>query len=357
VSQERRPLGSFLEHSESEEALQRVWRNVQRRRAQKSVGWVPVLVALVALSGLVLTSVLVFSNTKDATGALRDNTGRAPSLMQSGAPRTTTLSDGSRVEIGADSALEVLENDGDAFVCALRQGKATFDVVPGGPRRWRIEAGIVTIEVVGTRFLVDRKAGAVTVEVERGAVLVRGQSVRDGVQKLSAGARLEVVPPPVASSEVPSPPPAAVVPKSAASALGGPGVESRGAPSAESATTDFLAIADRQRREGDLKGAIQTLKLAMERDSDGTRGAIAAFTLGKLLLDGVGQPVEAQAAFRACLKRSPPSAVAEDALARLVEAQSRSGARDAARASAQEYERRYPNGPRLSDVRRWAGIE
>lgn len=168
---------------------------------------------------------------------------------------------------------------------------------------------------------------------------------------------MEVVPPPVASSEVPSPPPAAVMPKSAASAPGGPGVEGRGAPSAESATTDFLAIADRQRREGDLKGAIQTLKLAMERDSDGTRGAIAAFTLGKLLLDGVGQPVEAQAAFRACLRRSPPSAVAEDALARLVEAQSRSGARDAARASAREYERRYPNGPRLSDVRRWAGIE
>jgi TolA-binding protein len=117
---------------------------------------------------------------------------------------------------------------------------------------------------------------------------------------------------------------------------------------------NLLESADEQRRRGDVRGAIQTLKLAVAGGAEPPRRAIAAFTLGKLLLDSTGQPGEAERAFRTCLRLSPPSSVAEDSLARLVEAQVRSGKVEGARATARQYEQRYPNGRRLADVQRWA---
>jgi transmembrane sensor len=360
------PLRSLLKEGADEEELQRVWRRVQRHRARAPARWTPTLLVVVLLSTLVFAGVQAWWPVARTEGALRDQLGRVPVLMESRTPLSTSLSDGSRVELWANSALEVLENDGDTFACALRRGRASFDVVPGGPRRWKVEVGAVTIEVVGTRFHVDRRDSTVVVEVERGAVLVRGENVRDGVQKLQPGTRLEIATArpltvsdlqPLSSASVTTSEPASTAPQAdsvnqrAASApapvreqdaLGGGLAEGK----------DLLALADQQRRRGDLRGAISTLRLAIERASDDTHAATAAFTLGKLLLD-TGQPGEAQAAFRTCLNRSPPSAIAEDALARLVEAQSRSGAREAALASAREYERRYPNGRRLAHVRRW----
>jgi transmembrane sensor len=353
------PIGPLLKQGASEEELQRIWRGIQRHSVRKPAHWTPLLLVVV-FSGLVFAGVKSWWPVARSEEGLRDQSGRALSLIESSAPRGTNLSDGSRIELSADSALEVLDNDGDSFVCALRRGQVTFDVVPAGPRRWKIEVGAVAIEVVGTRFRVARRASSVLVEVERGAVLVRGENVRDGVQKLQPGARLEVptarplsaeaprpaLPAPMASSESPAP-----VTSSQEGAAAGSGGGGLGA--AQPASTDLLTLADQQRRRGDLQSAIQTLKQAVEREPNGARGAMAAFTLGKLLLDGTGQPVEAAAAFRACLNRSPPAAIAEDALARLVEAQSRSGAREAALGTAREYQKRYPNGRRLSDVRRW----
>lgn len=45
-------------------------------------------------------------------------------------------------------------------------------VQPGGPRRWQVEGGLATIEVVGT-------AGRLRVSVQRGAIVVRGEGVPD----------------------------------------------------------------------------------------------------------------------------------------------------------------------------------
>lgn len=351
MNPQRQPLAPLLQQAASEEELQRIWRGIQRRRARKPARLTPWLILGLAWC-FVLGIVSWWSVTKNAD-ILRDQTGRAPVLLESGTARTTTLTDGSRVELSADSALEVLENDGRTFVCALRRGRATFDVVPGGPRRWRVEAGAVAVEVVGTRFRVDRGLGNVVVEVERGAVLVRGDGVRDGVQRLETGARLEIV----IAQPVKTKPEPPSLPATSSSAVGaratGSVPSAVGTASAEPVPPDLLALADRQRRRGDLEGAIQTLKLAVERAPDDARASMAAFTLGKVLLDGVARPVEAQAAFRSCLNRSPPAAIAEDALARLAEAQARSGALKAASATAREYEKRYPNGRRLADVRRW----
>jgi TolA-binding protein len=75
--------------------------------------------------------------------------------------------------------------------------------------------------------------------------------------------------------------------------------------------------------------------------------------LGKLLLDTEGRPAQAARAFAQCLSLSPPQAIAEDALFRLVQAQDRSGDTEAARVTAEEYRRRYPAGRHLRDLRSW----
>jgi transmembrane sensor len=285
-------------------------------------------------------------------GPLRDNHGQLPNVLSGVKTKSTLLSDGSRIDLDGDSELEVLDNDSSTFSCVLRRGRGVFDVKPGGPRHWRIETSLVLVEVVGTHFVVERDGSETRVSVQRGSVIVRGERVPDRVQKLGAGQRIvvtpaarpaqPVAPPPVKDGELAAKAPAAQPDPAVAVAV------------APRVTTNLLQSADEQRRRGDVRGAIQTLRTAVAGGTEPPRRAIAAFTLGKLLLDSAGQPGEAESAFRTCLRLSPPGAVAEDALARLVEAQARAGKLEAARATARQYEQRYANGRRLSDVQRWA---
>src|SRR5262249_52884406 len=105
------------------------------------------------------------------------------------------------------------ENDGRRFDVRLDAGGATFDVKPGGPRRWTVACGATRVEVVGTRFTVERAGAGVAVSVSRGVVLVRGPDVPNGVARLTAGERLSRPPPPSA----PPPPPSAPPPPASAS--------------------------------------------------------------------------------------------------------------------------------------------
>lgn len=367
MSAPEEPLRGALVGDATEQELRNVWQGVQRLRAQAmrpKHGFRPLF--RVAAVGVVLLSAFViwFASTRTlSAGPLRDARGQLPNRLNGALSTTTLLSDGSRIELDSDSELEVLDNDSSNFSCVLRKGRGIFEVKPGGPRHWRVETSLVLVEVVGTRFIVERRAEQTRVNVERGSVVVRGDRVPDGVQKLAAGQALVVTPPlrAAATLAAPAPAPAPAVSESAlASAAPREGtsvarvpVIAPQAPAAPRAPTDLLQSADEQRRRGDVRGAIQTLRAAVI-SAEPSRRAIAAFTLGKLLLDSAGQASEAERAFRTCLRLSPPSSVAEDALARLVEAQGRSGKVDAARATARQYEQRYPSGRRLADVQRWA---
>jgi transmembrane sensor len=83
------------------------------------------------------------------------------------------------------------------------------------------------------------------------------------------------------------------------------------------------------------------------------QAALAAFTLGKLLLDTEGRPADAARAFARCLSLAPPQSLAEDAWFRLAEAHARSGHTADAAAAAREYRARYPAGRHVLDVARW----
>jgi transmembrane sensor len=137
-------------------AIARMWRGVGQRRVAKRARARRSAWALAA-AGLVTAIVVLVVRPRDPGPILLS--GGAP-IAQLNAPadgQTFALSDGSRVELARGASFSAHENSSSRFSGALR-GYATFDVHPGGPRRWTIDCGLATVEVVGTRFEIDARA-------------------------------------------------------------------------------------------------------------------------------------------------------------------------------------------------------
>jgi ferric-dicitrate binding protein FerR (iron transport regulator) len=91
-------------------------------------------------------------------------------------PRTERL-ERHRVELGPDARLRRQGEVAGQVSLRLDEGRARFEVAPLGPREsFRVLAGPVAVEVVGTLFSVARASDCATVGVEEGAVKV----VQDG---------------------------------------------------------------------------------------------------------------------------------------------------------------------------------
>lgn len=85
--------------------------------------------------------------------------------------RSISLQDGSIVELGAASALDVEFGETRRLV-TLRAGEAFFGVKPGDARPFTVRAGDVSVVVTGTAFNVRLDDKAVAVAVEHGSVEV-----------------------------------------------------------------------------------------------------------------------------------------------------------------------------------------
>jgi transmembrane sensor len=120
---------------------------------------------------------------------------------------------------------------------------------------------------------------------------------------------------------------------------------------------DLLLAGDVARLSGHADAAVAQLSRAMARHPDDPRAPLAAFTLGRVQLEDLGSPREAAHAFARARELAPGGPLAEDALAREVEAWSRAGETETARARALAYTRRYPDGHRTHAVRRFGGLE
>ena len=119
---------------------------------------------------------------------------------------------------------------------------------------------------------------------------------------------------------------------------------------------DLLLAADVYRTTGHARDAVAPLRRVVSRHARDPRAPLAAFTLGRVLLDDLGRPAQAARAFarsRALSERGP---LAEDALAREVEAWSRAGDARRARDRATRYRERYPDGHRIKAVERFGGL-
>ena len=120
----------------------------------------------------------------------------------------------------------------------------------------------------------------------------------------------------------------------------------------------LFASADKARKEGRPDQAIGYLKTITDRHSGDPRAPLAAFTRGRVLLESLGRPREAAQAFaQARALSGKRSALAEDALAREVEAYAAAGESGLAHDRAELYRKNYPKGLRLPQVIRSGGLQ
>ena len=97
-----------------------------------------------------------------------------------------SLSDGSKVTLGPDSAIR-LKFDASARRVELLSGMAFFDVKPDSARPFSVETGNLVATALGTAFDVSSDAGYLTVSVNHGLVAVRPTGTRDTLTPLGEG--------------------------------------------------------------------------------------------------------------------------------------------------------------------------
>jgi transmembrane sensor len=366
--------------ADTEHGLRLLRRRVRGRRLARraAIGGL----AVVALAGAV---VLVVGRVKGETAV--------PPVRVGAALR---FADGSLVTpLDPSTIVSVGDARPERIALVVERGHATFEVAPNPRRVFRAEAGSVSVEALGTAFSVERRGQLVGVSVQHGRVRVAWPS---GVQELGAGMSGWYPPPAIAAKGPNAPselslgaggsnPPVAISPGGSnppvAISPGGsnPPAASSGDPRSTWRTLaargdnasayqkltesgvrvmgadDLLLAADVARLSGHPSEAASYLERFLgEHGSDG-RASVAAFSLGHLLMNRLGRPAEAARRFAEARRRTRGDSVAEDSLAREVEAWSRAGDKARAKSIAEEYLRIYPNGHRAKAVRTFGGLE
>ncbi len=310
---------------------------------------------------------------------------------------TLRLADGSRTElVGEHSELEVLDNTRDRIALRLVSGRAHFEAVHDPMRSFVVEAQPYRVEVIGTIFDVERDAREVAVSVGRGKVRVYGPQ---GAEDLVAGqikhfARSAASEMPAAAAAAPAPfeeeSPAGDEDTAAelsaeraerarrhahaTNARHGGAAASwrslsqsgqydaafeslRRSSPVEDDPAALMDAADAARLSGHAQDAVQYLARVVRSHQHSPIAPLAAFTLGRVYLDRLGQPDRAARAFGTARRLAPTGSLAQDALAREVEALSKGGNARLAYARAQEYLRLYPSGRRLRAVQLYGGLD
>jgi len=121
-------------------------------------------------------------------------------------------------------------------------------------------------------------------------------------------------------------------------------------------TDDLMLAADVARQAGRPERAVPFLERVVKEHAQEVSAQLAGFSLGKVYLDNLDQPALAAHQFAAVRAMAPGGGLAQDALAREVEAWARAGETSRARDGALEYVRLYPHGRRLAAVRDLGGI-
>jgi transmembrane sensor len=152
-----------------------------RPRTPRPATWAGASLAAAAL----LLALWMFAPSLDA---LRQDMA-ADIVTARGETRSVALPDGSRVQLGPDSAL-VFAFDAAHRGVELLRGEAFFEVRHGDSPAFTVDTGGSHVRVVGTRFDVRRSGTRTDVAVEDGVVEVSGAAA--AVARLVAGQRVVV---------------------------------------------------------------------------------------------------------------------------------------------------------------------
>jgi transmembrane sensor len=305
-----------------------------------------------------------------------------PSSESVPAPATASagvrFSDGSMVtRLDPDAQVSVIEAGPERIITSVERGQISAEVTPRPSRVFRVVAGQVVVEALGTAFTVERLDERVGVSVRHGRVRVTWLT---GSGELGAGesnwfppieenrAREEPVPAgPVEGQTGDNSPAAASTSNHARTppwkmlALEGRNREAyallRDQRKNLRDPDDLLLAADVARLSGHPADAVPYLERLVRELGNHPKAAMAAFALGRVLMTSLGQPEKAALEFAEARRRAQGGSLAEDALAREVEAWAQAGLQARARERAQEYLRLYPRGQRSRAVKTFGGLE
>lgn len=266
-----------------------------------------------------------------------------------------------------DATIDVVPMAGDRVSIAVVDGKGVFAVPAEVRDRVDVSAGRVSIAVYASAFSVARYGERTDIAVTDGYLEV----LYDGVtERVSEGETRRFGP--AEEVEIPADdvePIAPVARKKHASSDWRPlakdgnfddafdALERAGGTSAvRDDVSDLLLAADVFRITGHPSKAVVPLQRVVSGYRSDPRTPLAAFTLGRVLLDDLGRPAKAAAAFRTARDLAPGGGLAEDALAREVEAWSKAGKLGKARDRAELYIESYPRGHRVRAVKKYGGL-
>lgn len=264
--------------------------------------------------------------------------------LESGADEVRVeLRDGTRIALDPQSRLELASQGTRRVALAVERGTASFDVPHVEGRSFVVRARDVEVHVVGTRFSVSSldDSDDVVVAVTEGVVEVR----RPGAEprRVSAGEELRID---RAAPDAPEPDDEAAA---EAEPEAEPETRSR-RPRPRPTPADLWARATEARRAGDPREAADAYEAFLRLAPRDSQAALAAFELGRLRLDRLGDVPGAIEALRRALSTAPNAPFAEDAQARLVDAYARAGRAEACAAARDRYLARYPSGAHRRSV-------
>jgi len=387
------PIAKDLKPALSPERVDRLWQGISTARAGRvapsrapRMMRSPVFALAAAASVMVAGLVLVRELTEPAAlpssqaAPLKRADGRAIEVLApSQAAVSLPLTDGSELWVDKGAVLAPLDVSDRSVVLHLVRGRTRFAVKPGGPRRWVIEAGDASVEVVGTRFSVERDSRGVQVRVEEGTVLVRSGALPDGLVRLVAGQHVHVPKATLAvpaaalapSGEAQAAPPVEIIEETALVAPTAPPSQPPSAPKRVAAqpvpvpppapppldADALLAIADDARVARDYRSAIEALERVIREHRGDTRAKLAAFTIGRIRDEQFHDLAGATLAYESALALGLSGSLAEDCywrLLRVLDAQAAEGRVPRAHVAqaAQQYLQRYPKGRYAAEARR-----
>jgi transmembrane sensor len=358
----------------------------------------PLVVALVAAAALTLA--LSFSLLRRDPVPLEYRVGGAsesgrlqqPLLSSANEELKLAFSDGTELALLGQTEARVVSTDHRGATLRVERGTVRAAVAHRKDTQWQVRIGPFAIDVLGTRFETSWHAETqhFSLFLKEGSVSVSGPIV--GTKRVvSAGETLDVSCREgelallrARSDTVAAPPPAPAPPPTSSVATAEPAGE-RGtlaSPPRASASTpegfpdfrrlarsnqyalaldaaeragfeticrtgkplDLLLLGDTARLAGNARRAEQAYQSVRARFG-GSDAAQAAFLLGRLAFDERGAFAEAARYFALTLLEEPSGAFSREAAGRLVESLDRSGDVTGARAAAQRYLERHPDGP------------
>jgi hypothetical protein len=264
------------------------------------------------------------------------------------------------LDLADGSEIVALASTGSEMVLLLQRGGAHFRIVPGGPQRWIVEAGIGRVEVVGTEFWVERQAQSLSVQVSRGQVLVRSTLLADGVRSVGPGESVLLdlldATRPENSSARPAPAPTAEVigmpkPRDETSARAVvPAAPTRGP--ATDPVAALLHEADEARLHREFARAARILERVVNEHPRDSRASLSSYSRGVLQLRQLGQPERAASSFERALALGASRSLREDCYLAWLESELRRGGRERADELFARYLDEFPEGRHRQEMTR-----